>query len=259
MKKFMVGAGLASSIAIGSVVFTGGDIIDRVNTKVADMFDMISTYESNETKLAEKVNELKSNKESLLSEIDRLTQEDSGKNEQIKNLEGQVKDLQSEINELEDQLGNKDGLLAEITRLEGEVSKANNKVAELESILNRPINDIPLTDSEIDELLSSTHKFDGTIYFTSESADETVVQLSSYAELHVKRFSPSDGPVEFSCTVRSITDDGFDVEIGNDGGSQGDLCHPGQPFTFKLFLGDNYNYTYIKINNGEFTYKLVVE
>lgn len=258
MKKFMLGAGLASTVAIGSVVFTGGDIIDQVNTKVAGMFDMISTYESNETKLANKINELKSTKKRLEEDVDNLMITIQYRDDEISTLNSQIADLNRQIEILEGQLGNQNGLAEEINRLEGEVNRANNKVAELQTILDTPITDVPLTEEEMNDVLYSDN-FAGTIYFTNESSDETIVPLSSYAELSIKKFVAVDDSIEFLCTVKSTTDDGFNVEIGNEFGSQGDLCHSGQPFVFKQFLGSEYNYTYIKINDGEFIYNLVVE
>lgn len=258
MKKFMLGAGLASTVAIGSVVFTGGDIIDQVNTKVAGMFDMISTYESNETKLVEKLEILKAEKLSLSEEIKNLQNTVNDKDTDINDLNTQIDELEKQIEIYEGQLGNQNSLVQEITRLEGEVNKANTKVAELQTILDTPITDVPLTEEEMNDVLYSDN-FAGTIYFTNESSDETIVPLSSYAELSIKKFAADDGTIEFLCTVKSTTDDGFNVEVGNRFGSQVDLCHSGQPFVFKLFLGSEYNYTYIKINDGEFIYDLVVE
>lgn len=261
MKKFLLGAGVVATLSVGTIVFTGGDIIDQVNTKVAGMFDMLSQYENNEQQLVNKINNLKDSRDNLKSQVKELTTSNKDKDTQISNLNTQIAELNRQVEILEQQLGNKNGLVQEITRLEGEVNKANSKVAELQNILDTQIIDAPLTESEMKELLP----FDGTIYFSSESADETIVQLSSYAEMHIKKFSSVDGPDEFLCTIRSTTDDAFEVSFisdpmdGSEGSVHTELCLSNSPVTFKVFLGYSYNYTEIKINDGEFTYKLIVE
>ena len=258
MKKILLGAGVVAAVSLGSVVFTGGDIIDQVNRKVSGMFEMINQYEENEERLVKKINNLKERRANLVSQVEELTASNKDKDTQISDLNIQITELSRQI-ELLEQLGNKNELVQEIIRLEGEINKANSKVAELQSILDTQINNAPLTEDEMNELLFSKDEFNGTIYLTNEISDETVVKLSSYAELHIKKIVSTDGPVEFFCTVMSTTYDGFNVEIGTDSVSQSALCHPGQPFVFKQFLGSQFNYTYIKINDGDFVYKLVVE
>ena len=255
MKKILLGAGIASTIALGSVVFTGGDIIDQVNAKVEGMFEMIKQYEKNEGELVNKINNLKFVRDNLENQVKELTVSNKNKDTQISDLNIQITELNRQIEILEQQLGNTSGIVQEITRLEGEVNKANSKVAELQKILDIQINDAPLTDREVEELLP----FDGIIYFSSESEDETVVRLSSYAEMHMKKISSDDGSYEFLCTVKSTTDDAFDVSLGTDDEIWSFNCYQGSDVEFKMFLNYDYNYTNIRINNGEFKYKLVIE
>ena len=262
MKKILLGAGVVAAVSLGSVVFTGGEIIDQVNKKVSGMFEMISQYEENEERLVKKINNLKERKANLVSQVEELTASNKDKDTQISDLNIQITELSRQI-ELLEQLGNKNELVQEIIRLEGEINKANSKVAELQSILDTQINNAPLTEKEMNELLFSKDEFDGTIYLTNEISNETVVKLSSYAELHIKKIVGTDGrPVEYLCTVRGTTDNEFYVRVGNDMIGESNYCKPGDHFIFREIVGSEFKNTYIRINDmkhDDLVYKLVVE
>lgn len=255
MKKFIIGAGLASTVVIGSLEFTGGNIIDQVNSKVAGMFEMISTYESNETKLVNKINELKESKMELKNEIANLNESLDNKDIEISNLNSQVEELERQIEILDAQLENKKGLAQEITRLENEVNKANNKVAELQNILERPITDKPLTEIDLEE---SFMEINGEINLKELYESGESMNIGDYAKLNVYFSHPEE---RYSMIIQSINGKSFEVEHGRMGiGIE-------SSFTCSSASGAGKDYYksmpneghYIKINEGEFIYKIIVD
>ena len=238
MNKLMLGIGLTGTIVIGSVVFTGGDIIDRTVSKVNGMFEDLRLYESNEARLSAKIEELKNNKQDLLSKIEALVQQVGNKDTIIFELEEQAKDLQSQIEELESQLGNQGGLLNEIKRLEGEVNKANSKVAELESIVNTPIEGKPMTEDEMNNLLGNTNNNKISFDWRYEEGGE----LTSYAHYTSEPVKDEYGNTEYlKVTIFSVTDDGFEVEVGT---------NEGKSFTELVYRGKNLEFNIGKLEDG---------
>ena len=256
MKKFLLGAGVVATVSVGSVIFTGGDIIDQVNAKVAGMFDMINQYESNENKLVDTINNLKATGNRLETQVKELIADNDNKDIEIANLNAEITELNKQIEILEQQLGSQGELAEEIIRLEGEVNKANSKVDELKTILDTQINDAPLTENELAETLM---EFNGTITFSQNMTDGEIITLSDYAQLIVVKHDGPDGGY-YTVTIESTTMDAFNVELGRfNGESSSGLCYEGNPFTDVIYASNTNPYQYLKINNGEFIYKLIFE
>ena len=238
MKKWMLGAGVVSTIAMGSLVFTGGDTINQVSTKVAGMFEDLRLYESNETKLISHIEELENSKQNLLSKIYNMNEGLENKDIIIADLENQAIELQKEIDRLNAYIENSNTSSTEIAGLKEELNKANEEVAKLNFILNTHIEGKPLTEEEMNNLVPSENKNKILFNWTEESGGE----LTSYAHYKSEPIKDEQGNTEYiKVTIFSVTDDGFDVEVGTD---------EGKSFIQTVYRGNELEFNIGKLEDG---------
>lgn len=248
MKKWMIGAGLVSTVAIGSVVFTGGDIVDQVNTKVAGMFDMLNLYESNEQILSSEIKNLASLKKELETQVKELSEGNSNKDKEIENLNAQISDLNRQIEILQGQVGNQDNLVKEVMRLEGEVNKANSKVGELKQILDREITDKPMNGKET--AVVAREKV-GTMNLSQDiSVGEHYFNLTDEISGFMYASEGPSGYKDFNINLTNISDKEIVVGCGSDEEGSGWPLAPGEVMNLFINPSNPTKYTYIYFNDS---------
>ena len=152
LAKLTATAITGTALTLGALVtFQGTETIDLAKTTIIELGEKIGIYESNETKLINRINELKVERDGLISDLSKYEGMDADEiNEQIENLENQIAEYEVQLSNAEK---NAETLAGRILDLEAEVLKANNKTSELQTILDENvIEDEPLTHLEVEEI-----------------------------------------------------------------------------------------------------------
>jgi chromosome segregation ATPase len=166
----LVGATVLSGvITLGAMtVWDGKDTVDNAITTIQGQVTDLNKYEMNENQLVTKINDLKTLRDSLQSEVNRLTELDETNTATITSLEGQIAEVNNEIASLEDQLNaanveianantNSETLAQRIADLEAELTKANDDIERLQNELNNTdtSDNVPLTEAEMADILET--------------------------------------------------------------------------------------------------------
>jgi len=182
-------AKLAGATVLGGVItlgvmttWTGKDTVDHSIEKIQEMAGNLDQYEANENQLVQKIEDLKTLRANLQSQVESLTAQGLLDGEQITTLQGQIATATDEIEDLENQLATVNGQLADktsqletansdlanantngetmaqrIADLEAELQEANSDIARLQAELNSldTSGNVPLTDEEIATILET--------------------------------------------------------------------------------------------------------
>lgn len=137
---------LTGGLVIAGLSWTGGDILDGAKAKLNEMGSSITLFKNNETKMKDKIVEMKSTIKGL--------------EEALANGEGNATELQKEIDRLKGEVAKMEEELAkgktEITRLEGELNLANEQANALKVAMDGITTETPMTEEEINSLLDGT-------------------------------------------------------------------------------------------------------
>lgn len=146
LTKGLVVATGVGVLTIGSLVYTGSEIIDLAKTKLTTQETMLQSYETNEMALATKIRELKIK----IADLQEQLESNNADVEQIEQLQSQITALQEQLAQAEQDLQESQ---TEAERLASELTKANSKAEELNSVLQGlTFNDAPMTTEEMEEL-----------------------------------------------------------------------------------------------------------
>lgn len=137
---------LTGGLVIAGLSWTGGDILDGAKAKLNEMGSSITLFKNNETKMKDKIVEMKSTIKGL--------------EEALANGEGNATELQKEIDRLKGEVAKMEEELTkrqtEITRLEGELNLANEQANALKVAMDGITTETPMTEEEMNSLLDGT-------------------------------------------------------------------------------------------------------
>ncbi|RKQ34263.1 hypothetical protein [Oceanobacillus halophilus] len=179
----VVAAGTISVITAGAITlggmtyWNGNKTVNDAITTLQEHGNKIELYEMNENQLVAKINELKSLRDDLQTQINTLTDEGKADDEEIAGLKAEVEDYTNQITSLTDDLNtaneeiataedNGDKLAQRILDLEAELQNANDDITRLQEQLatttNQTSDKEPKTDSEMAIILEEPTTEDGT-------------------------------------------------------------------------------------------------
>lgn len=137
---------LTGGLVIAGLSWTGEDILDGAKAKLNEMGSSITLFKNNETKMKDKIVEMKSTIKGL--------------EEALANGEGNATELQKEIDRLKGEVAKMEEELTkgqtEITRLEGELTLANEQANALKVAMDGITTETPMTEEEMNSLLDGT-------------------------------------------------------------------------------------------------------
>ena len=149
LAKITATAITGTALTLGALVtFQGTETIDLAKTTIIELGEKIGIYETNETKLLNKINELNAERDELILRLSEFKgMEPVEINEKIENLENQIEEYETQLSNAEQ---NAETLAGRILDLEAEILKANTKSEELKTVIDENlVEDEPLSEREL--------------------------------------------------------------------------------------------------------------
>ncbi|MEH7385417.1 FlxA-like family protein [Bacillus sp. JJ1521] len=152
---------LTGAITLGLMTtWNGTDTVNNAITTIQQQAGDLGIYETNENKLVDKINELKTLRDELQGQVATLTSDSNTKQETIDSLNVQIEGLNSQIDSLEADVAtantNGETLAQRIDALEAELQEANDDITRLQAELDATTStDAPLTETEMSAILET--------------------------------------------------------------------------------------------------------
>lgn len=231
LKTATIGA-LAAAGALSAMVFWSGDgAIDSAIEKLNEQARSIQVFASNETAMANKINILKQQKAVLEAQLE----EQGLELEEVEYLRSQIEDLNIQIVQLE---SDSHTAMDRIAALENEISAANEKAAELQTVVDNTESILPMSDAELEELLSSE-----TVIEEAPVEDEPIIEEPAGPKMIELTFDPSTETEKIIVSGLVIKKAGAYVRVSNSSTSSYEIReYPNGPGTT---LG-----SYVNLSNG---------
>ncbi|WP_394239565.1 FlxA-like family protein [Niallia oryzisoli] len=152
---------LTGAITLGALTtWNGKDTVDHAISTIQEQASDLGLYEMNETRLVNKINELKILRDNLKGEVSALTAAGLEDDQTIASLQGNIEDLNGQIDTLETEVAtantNGETLAKRIDDLEAQLTAANADIERLQSELEANTStDAPLTEAEMTTILET--------------------------------------------------------------------------------------------------------
>jgi hypothetical protein len=171
IKETIVAGILAGTVALGALVtYDGGAIVKKATETIAQQAEQLGIYETQQTRLANKINTLKVELADLKLNGTEADQ-------------AQIDSLTTEIETLEANIDTAGGEIADrITALEGEVNKANEDAALLDAaVTDAGEIELAMTESQMDRLLDEVPTGYALLKMIAETPQYVVSQTTGMA------------------------------------------------------------------------------
>lgn len=244
---------LSAGVTLGAMVYWNGtQTIETAINTIEDQENKLQTYDAQQQKLIDRINDLRGLRDDLQSQINQLLNDGGANQEMIDQLQRELEDTNAQLNSLEEQLeeANSSGetMAERILALEGEVKKANEEVERLQQTLddNNSSDYQPLTEEELNDLLT-------------DSVEEEVIEEVKDDRLTYKLGSAASFPID---GIRFETDGANQIKVTNQ--SNVDVQLSGIPGESErtLFRGNfrilNGGIEYVQIVKSGTTYKVFI-